>query len=234
MNTKVSIIIPVRFRPDLTEACLDSIVKYTENYELILVQEGKDSDITKLLERYDAKFIHNKKPKGFSGAMNSGLKLATGDYYCFLNNDTVVVRGWLDEMLKAFDDKTVGMVTPTFGGAKSLQHVDYNNGQRFQYIKNTDLLNLMAVCFLVSKECMDKVGEWDERFGLGGGEDNDMCIRIHQAGYRIVVARKSYIYHYCGASFRELFKNNPETFKKESDKQFEVFKKKYEGKLWIQ
>lgn len=202
----VSIIIPVRYRADLTEACIDSIYKYTKDFELILVQEGTDKEIEKLLKSYPAKYVQNKKPKGFSGAMNEGLKLATGDYYCFLNNDTVVIRGWMEEMLKAFEDKKVGLVSPTFPATMSFQSVDNNGGQQFDYV--SDPMLLIAVCFLIKKEVIDNIGSWDENFGLGGGEDNDMCIRVLNGGYKMVLARRSFIYHYGSASFRELFNNN--------------------------
>lgn len=222
-----SIIVPVRYRVDLTKVCIDSILKYTTFFELILVQEGEDEEITKLLQSYKgAKFVQNKVPKGFAGAMNTGLIFATGDYYCFLNNDTVVTPGWLEEMVEAFKDPSVGLVTPTFGATESKQHVDYNKGQIFDYVE--DPISLMGVCFLVKKEAMP--GEWDESFGLGGGEDNDMCIRVKEKGYKLVIARKSYIYHYGSASFRELFNNDAETSKKFAVQQFNKLREKYQMK----
>jgi len=226
---KTSIIIPVRFRAELTKVCLDSIIKYTKvPYELIVVQEGEEKDISKLLKKYPKiKTAQNKMPKGFAGAMNTGLDLADPktDYYCFLNNDVVAVPGWLEEQLKAFKNKEVGLVTPTFGATESIQHVDYNKGQVFDYIDEP--LNLMGVCFTISKECMDKVGVWDERFGLGGGDDNDMATRVQQAGYKLVISRKAYIYHYGSASFRELFNNDAKKSHEFADKQFKKFKEKH-------
>jgi len=222
----VSIIIPIRYREDLTRVCLDSIKNYTTvPYELILVQEGKDKNLTVLLKSYQTKFIQNKEPKGFAGAMNTGLTLAEGDYYCFLNNDTVTTPNWLEEIMKGFDDREVGLVTPTFGATESKQHIDYNKGQQFDYID--DPLSLMGVCFVISKECMNKIGKWDESLGLGGGDDNDICLRIKNAGYKLVIARKSYIYHYGSASFRELFKNDVDYSKKFAVDQFRKIEKKY-------
>jgi len=218
----VSIIVPVVNRPDLTEACLDSIVRYTDNYELILVQEGKDKEIKELLKRYDAKYFQNKKPKGFAGAMNTGISMASGDYYCFLNNDTVVVRGWLEEMLKGFEGN-VGLVTPTFSAPRSYQHIDLNRDTRFDYVD--DPFFIVGVCFLIKKEVMDDIGLWDETFGLGGGEDNDLCIRIKEAGYDMVVARKSYIHHYCGASFKEIY--TIDEIKKKKEEQFKKLEQKH-------
>ena len=221
-----SIIIPVRYRSDLTRVCIDSILKYTTvPYELIFVQEGKDEKINKLLKSYQEKFIQNKIPKGFSGALNTGLKIAVGQYYCFLNNDTVVTPGWLEEMLKLFKDGKVGLVTPTFTDTETVQCIDRNKGQLADYIE--DATSLKGVCFLIKKEVMDKIGEWDESFGLGGGDDNDICLRIQQAGYLLAIARKSYIYHYGSASFRELFNNNVDYSKKFAIKQFNKLKQKH-------
>ncbi len=201
-----SIIIPVRYRPDLTQVCIDSVIGYTNDYELILVQEGEDKEITELLKSYPAKFIQNKEPKGYAGAMNTGLELATGDYYCFLNNDTVVTPHWLEEMLKAFDEPKVGLVSSTFWGTGNRQSVDWNNGKQFDFV--LEPFCLIGVCFLIDRQTMDVVGKWDENF-FHGGEDFDMTIRISNAGYKLVIARNSFIYHYGGASTRELFKDLP-------------------------
>ena len=165
-NNLVSIIVPVRYRADLARVCIDSILSYTKiPFELILVQEGEDEEITKLLNSYSARVVQNKIPKGFAGAMNAGLKIAYGGHICFLNSDTVVTPNWLEAMMKAFEDGDVGLVSPTFSEMEGRQVVDYNKGQEFDYID--DPLSLKGVCFLVKREVIDKIGEWDERFGSG-------------------------------------------------------------------
>lgn len=225
----VSIIIPVRYRADLTRVCIDSILAYTRHpFEIIIVQEGEDEELTSFLKSYNLKFIQNKTPKGYSGALNTGLTLATGDYYCFLNNDTVVTPRWMEGMLEAFKDKEVGLVTPVLSEVNGLQVIDYNKGQRFDYVE--DPVSLKGVCFLVSKMVMDKIGKWDESFGLGGGEDNDICIRIKKSGYKLVIARGAYLYHYGSASFRELFNNNVDYSKKFAVQQFNKVREKYNTK----
>lgn len=221
----VSIIIPVFNRADLTRACLDSIDRYTKNYELIVVQEGEDAEVTELLESHPYIYTQNKKPKGYAGALNTGLKLATGDYYVFMNNDVVVVPGWLEEIMKVFKDKRVGLVAPTLPDIGILQCVDNNRGQMIEPVD--DPTALKGVCFAVSKECMGKVGVWDESYGLGGGEDNDLCIRVKQAGYQLVIARRAFIYHYGSAAFREAFKNDKDYAKKFAVGQHQKLVKKY-------
>lgn len=196
----------------MTRVCIDSIELYTRNFELILVQEGEDKKITELLksyvgEGYDVKFIQNKKPKGYAGALNAGMKLAKGDYYCFINNDIVATPNWLDELLEAVKLEDAGLVAPTFWGTGGRQNVDWNEriNKRFDIVNEP--FSLMGICFLIPKGVMEMVGEWDESFDHGG-EDFDICLRIISYNQRLVIARRSFIYHYGGASTRELFKKD--------------------------
>src|SRR3990167_9578750 len=153
---KVSIVVPVIYRADLARVCINSIYRYTTYpYELILVWEGDEEDVGEVLKSYpQAKLVHNSPRKGFAGAMNSGLGVATGDYYCFLNSDTVVIPNWLEEVMKAFEDKQVGLVTPTFTEMPARQVSGQDDN--FEYVN--DPLSLKGVCFIVSKEAIDEVG----------------------------------------------------------------------------
>lgn len=206
-----SIIIPCRYRPDLTQVCIDSIQLYTKDYEIIAVQEGEDKEITKLLKSYNIKFVQNKTPKGYAGALNTGMELATGDTLCFMNNDIVATPNWLSEMLKAIkDEENVGLVSPTFWGTGERQSIEWNDGRRFDFVNEP--FSLIGVCFLIPRYVMEQLenpkGKWDEDF-FHGGEDFDLTMRIYNdLNYQLVIARKSFLYHYCGASTRELHGNN--------------------------
>ncbi len=230
MKPKVSIIIPVRFRKDLTEVCIDSILNYTNDCEIIVVQEGEDEDIWHLLTGYSVvnqvKYIQNKVPKGYAGALNAGLAIAKGDYVCFMNNDTVVTPNWMDGMLKAFDDKdkNVGLVSPTFWGTGDRQSVDWNNGDQFDYV--VDPMGMIGVCYLMSRECINKVGIWDESFGHGG-EDFDMTIRVQNAGYSLCIARRAFIYHYGGASTRIVIGNDMDKVRANQIEKLKMVEKKH-------
>ena len=215
----VSIIVPVRYRADLTRVCIDSILGYTKNFELIAVQEGEDAEITELLKSYtEVKFVQNKEPKGYSGALNAGMKIATGDLYCFINNDTVATPGWMSEMLKGFERPNVGLVAPTFWGTGERQSVDWNwGGIEFEWV--LEPLSLMGVCFLIDRQTMEVLddpkypGQWDEDF-KHGGEDFDIAIRVQKAHRKLLIARKSFIYHYGGASTRIYLGNDLATVRK--------------------
>jgi len=223
----VSIVVPVRFRADLTQVCLDSVIKYTKvPYELILVQEGEDEEITRLLKSYTDNFVQNREPKGFAGAMNSGLALAKGKYICFLNSDTVVTPNWLSSIVDLFSkDKRIGLITPTYTEMPRWQRISKEPEKDFIYIDNATTLK--GVCFVIRKSVLDEIGSWDESFGIGGGDDNDLAIRVKKASYELAVARKSYIYHYGSASFKELFNEDVNYARKFADGQHNKFMKKH-------
>ena len=45
------------------------------------------------------KIIINEKNSGFAGGNNIAIDQATGDFIMLLNNDTVVTRGWLTNVV---------------------------------------------------------------------------------------------------------------------------------------
>ena len=240
----VSIIIPVRFRPDLTKVCLDSLFENTKApFELVLVQEGDEPGIRELLRGYGCKkIVYHPTPKGYPGAINAGYKQVADDaeYVMFLNSDTVCTPNWLSEMLKAFDvSERVGLTAPTFSETGGIQNINKNKpGMDYTLVDE-----VKGVCMLFKKSVTDELikkngehrvqgdGILDERFGMGGGDDNDICMRVKLLGYKAVVARKSFIYHYNSASFRELFHNDIPYSKRYASGVFHKFKKKWEKEL---
>lgn len=56
------------------------------------------------------KIIYNTENKGYGGACNTGAEHAVGKYLVFLNADTRLTPGWLEPMIRLFDDPKVGLV----------------------------------------------------------------------------------------------------------------------------
>ncbi len=96
---KVSIIIPVYNVEKYIIRCMDSVCQQTYNdIECILVDDcGNDNSIT-LAEEYINKYsgkihfklLHHTQNKGLSGARNTGIRAATGDYIYFLDGDDAI------------------------------------------------------------------------------------------------------------------------------------------------
>jgi len=62
--------------------------------------------------------------------------------------------------------------------------------------KIIEVPRLVGFCLLLPRDLALEMGGFDERFGLGNYEDDDLCMRIRSRGYRLVVACDSFIHHY--------------------------------------
>ncbi len=63
------------------------------------------------------------------------------------------------------------------------------------------VLRLVGFCLLVKKKVLDQVGGFDERFVGGSFEDDDLSLRVLQAGYQLKIALDSFVHHHGHATF---------------------------------
>ncbi len=212
-----SIVIPTHGQRHLTEACLDSIRRHTdEPYELVVVDNASPDDtVAWLRTQSDVRLIANVENRGFPAAVNQGIAAATGDHVLLLNNDTVVTTGWLRRMLDALhSDERIGLVGPVSNNVSGPQQVEVAYDQvaeldgfawdwgRDHERAVEDLDRLVGFCLLIDRPVLDAIGSFDERFGLGNFEDDDFCRRAREAGFRTVVARDAFVHHVGSATFR--------------------------------
>lgn len=105
MNPKVSIIIPAFNSEDFLERCVKSAINQTyDNIETIIVDDGstdKTAKISKNLKEIDnrIKYVFQEN-RGLPSARNTGMKLATGDYYFFLDSDDTIDNDLIESLIK--------------------------------------------------------------------------------------------------------------------------------------
>ena len=79
--------------------------RFYDNFEIIAVDNASTDDSVSYLESWSSEYkihiIRNSENMSFSAANNLGAKSAAGEFLVFLNNDTEVTDGWLDELLIA-------------------------------------------------------------------------------------------------------------------------------------
>jgi len=89
---KFSVVIPVYKVENYLRPCVDSVLNQTfSDFEVILVDDGSPDSCPAICDEYAqkdsrVKVIHQKN-MGQSGARNSGLDVANGDYICFIDSD---------------------------------------------------------------------------------------------------------------------------------------------------
>ncbi|NQV49887.1 MAG: glycosyltransferase [Candidatus Marinimicrobia bacterium] len=218
----VSIVILTWNALKYTRECVESIKKNTEySYEIIFVDNAsKDGTQAYLKELVQSEsnytLIQNPKNRGFSAGNNQGVEAARGKYILLLNNDVLVARGWLSAMVSALElDSHIGMVGPItnhISGRQMLKEVPYKETAGFeefagQVLKQNQKVvsarrRIAGFAILMEKALYSEVGGLDESFGSGNFEDDDLCLKVRQAGYAIMVHEGVFIHHYGSQTFK--------------------------------
>lgn len=92
MIPKISIILPCYKTEQYLPLCLKSVQQQTfKDWELICVDDGSPDNLAKIIKQYQSKDkrikYYHQENQGLSGARNTGLKKATGNYVFFLDSD---------------------------------------------------------------------------------------------------------------------------------------------------
>jgi GT2 family glycosyltransferase len=209
---------------ETTRPCLESIIANTpvDSYELIVVDNASADGTAQYLKSFAAQYanVHiqlNDTNKGYAGGNNDGIKLAQGQYIVLLNNDTLVPDGWLDRLLKLFNEQPdVGLVGPVTNSAGNEQRIELKglNEKSFEEIAGAYVERQKGVwfateklgffCVAMRRTVMEKIGYLDEKFGIGMFEDDDYCVRAKKAGFKLAVVEGCFVYHKGSVSFKKL------------------------------
>jgi len=100
---KISVIIPVYNVENYLEKCLLSVMWQTFNdIEIICVNDGSTDNSRIILEKYqkrDSRIkIIDKENGGLSSARNAGMKVATGEFYSFIDSDDWIENTMLEKL----------------------------------------------------------------------------------------------------------------------------------------
>ncbi|MHB1304226.1 MAG: glycosyltransferase family 2 protein [Acidiphilium sp.] len=210
----VSILIPYRNHIGLTRQCVEAIRRHSEGMKIEIVlldnwSQGPEAESfrTEQGNLPDTKALRIAEPFNYSRINNLGVAAASHPFLLFMNNDVIVNDDdWLRTMVnEALADPQVGAV-----GAKllypsgSVQHAGVVLGvggvadHAFRglpgdapgYIAHAiaarEVSAVTAACMLVRRSAFEAAGGFDEgEFGVAFN-DVDLCLKLRQAGYRIL------------------------------------------------
>jgi len=212
----ISIVIPIYNQHEMTQECIDALRLNTQDYELILIDNGSTPPIPKPYAGFvDVTLIRNEVNLGFPAAVNQGIREAKGDVICLLNNDVIVTPNSINRLAELLDEYSIiGPTTGYCAGAQKVQAPIYNNlGELYEVAKQAadtfagiidEVSFVIGFLMVFPKSLYDEIGEFDESMWPCSGEEIDFCFRAKKAGYRIGIARDVYVHHEGSQTFRQM------------------------------
>ena len=202
-------------------------------YKCIIIDDASEQDTQEYILQLTRDFdwitsVRNQSSVGYGRAVNIGINKSKADFLVLLNSDTILTDGWIEKMADAvFSTVGAGIVGP-ISNAASHQSIPYTKGVNKQTAVNPipkgltpDLLNsyleswtefgnyprvplIHGFCMGVTREVINKIGGFDEiHFPKGYGEENDFCFRATNAGFSLVIATNTYIFHAKSKSYTQ-------------------------------
>ncbi len=216
LEPKVSIIIPTRDKPKLLRACIQSIRTNTNysNYEILIVDNSSiESETKDLLAQLESEGISILKYPGvfnYSAICNFAATKTTGDYLCFLNNDTEVVsKIWLSSMVDHASVSSTGLVGAVLSYPNgSIQHMGialgytgiaghpYRGDSKEECVPRScfQVSAVTFACAMIATKKFWEIGALDESFP-SGFNDVDMSIRSSNQNFNNIVCVKAELVH---------------------------------------
>lgn len=219
---RVSVVVPTRDRLELLRTCVEGVLGQTQYgpIELVVVDNGSMEpatlDYLRVIQRDPrCRVVRDEAPFNFSALVNLGVLCASGEHICLLNNDIEVIHpGWLGDMVGQLLRPGVGAVGAQLyypqelvqhggillgiGGVAGHAHHGLPRGDH-GYMQRArvahEVSGVTAACMLVRRRAFEEVGGFDESLPVAFN-DVDFCLRLRQAGWKIVMDPGVELYHH--------------------------------------
>ena len=252
-DVDVSIIIPVYNKWHITRACLTSIVQTSVGcgvtYEVILADDGSTDETIHAAQIFPGlRVVKTPKNMGFLRNCNHAAKQARGRHILLLNNDTVVLPGWLESLYQTMEqDPSIAIVGSKLlypdGLIQEAGAAIFNDGtalnvgrgfNRYEEVFNIrrEVDYISGASILIRKSFWDSVGGFDERYKNAYCEDSDLAMTARAQGMRVVYEPLSEVVHFEHQSYAEQAPSHNATLQKHNiaillDKWKHVFEREH-------
>jgi GT2 family glycosyltransferase len=223
----IDVVITTSGRFDMLTKCLNALKREAETTPLnIYVIDNASPAEERISNEALFQGISSKRltqEVGFPQANNEGARMGSAPLILFLNDDAELHSGAIPEIVKTFNDETVGVVSiklifppdsaPNRAAGK-IQHVGMGMTMRGdidhpllgwspEHPKanvSRDVICVTGACLAVRRHLFNKVQGFGLEYGLGTWEDVDLCFKIRGMGFRVYVNTHATGYHYAGAT----------------------------------
>lgn len=215
----VSIFIPVYNKVEYTKKCLESLFRNTDlsknSCELILLNDGSTDGTEDYFKELGIRKVLTLKENVKAMIFSLMYRVCEGKYAAFVNNDTILTSNWLDNLLtciqSAPDIISVAPSTPNTSNRQGMV-ADFTpeNAEEEARKHNTpcpylweERCRLMPVIALYDMDKVDTIGFADRYFFTMEFWDDDFSLRARRAGYKQILCKDTWCYHFGSISGRE-------------------------------
>lgn len=224
----VDIIIPNFRRFDLLEKCLNAIPEAMGNisYRVLIWDNGSPKEEKEFYKTYthsfEMKVFESSTNLGYPKACNYLAKRATAPLLFVLTSDVFLNKGSGDALVREMDNLDTGIVGMKLlfpegsqsGPAGKIQHVGLAWNIRAdifhlfsgwspdnpRVLKVRDVFAVTGAAFMTRRNLWNKIGGFNERYGLGTWEDVEYCTEVRKLGYNVIVSQQATAYHWTNAT----------------------------------
>ncbi|HEX2832999.1 MAG TPA: glycosyltransferase family 2 protein [Thermoanaerobaculia bacterium] len=195
--------------------CLEGILHQTHrDTELIVVDNASHDDSAALVAPHAATIVRNETNRGFSGAVNQAIALASGEFVLLLNPDCFLTAEYIERLVRVFDDAQTGSATGLLLRARGFaiepmtevdsmgmrmtrsgRHLDLHEGPRehaFEVFGVSGAAAMHRLAFLRDATIDGEI--CDEDF-FAYREDADLAWRGRLFGWKAICEPRAIAYH---------------------------------------
>lgn len=204
----VSVIVLNRNNKSVIKRCVDSLLAHRQyaKYEIIVVDnQSEDGSFEFLKEEYaDQIVLVQNNKNGCSSGRNLGVKMAQGDYLCFLDSDQWVISDlWMENSLYLLEQYGkigavswgAGWFSPGKVVGSIVDYYELRGIRRARYAYRRDIAYLATSGLMMKKRLFEEIGGFDEAYDPTCFEDTDLSLSIRHAGYELAYCPNIPIMH---------------------------------------
>jgi GT2 family glycosyltransferase len=226
----VSIIVPVYNKWHLTRTCLNSVFLTSAGagirYETIVADDASWDDTVRAAEIFPGIHVErNSDNLGFLRNCNHAARAARGRYLLFLNNDTIVLPGWLEGLYRPMEsDPTIAIAGSKLlypdlkiqeaggalfqdGSARNMGRGEDRDSEVFNRSREVDYISGASI--LVRADFWTAAGGFDERFKIAYCEDSDLAMTARALGSIVSYQPQSEVIHLEHQSYKDQLGASP-------------------------
>ena len=206
MNHKifVSILIPCYNRAKEIGKVIQSLLQQSRlPDEIIVVDDASTDNSVDVIKEFPVKLIKHPENRGPANARNTAFKSSKGDIVIFLDSDAIAHVNMVENLVAIYGNSELGRKLGGVGGRGietcneglaniwRATHANQSHGLNYK----SDVQYLFGLCCSYRRDVFEKVHGFDNYFPVNAGEDLDIGLRIHKAGYKLSYTPEAVVDH---------------------------------------